>query len=205
MEYLKKVKDSALEASEPRQAERSMSSVELSALRSSPSRSAPPIARPFLRWAGGKGWLVRQLEQLFGEIEFNVYHEPFLGGGSVFFALGSGRAAYLSDKNPALIETYECIKSDPSRVVEYMRAYENQRGAYYAARDARLNCSYERSARFIYLNQTSFNGIYRENLQGIYNVPYGDRTKPFLEETCFVRCCAGIGEFCPIFWRFRRW
>lgn len=73
---------------------------------------ASPRPRAFLRWAGGKTWLVPRIKSLFGELEFNRYHEPFLGGGSFFFAAAGGANATLSDKNDALIETYASIRSN---------------------------------------------------------------------------------------------
>jgi DNA adenine methylase len=138
--------------------------------------------RAFLRWAGGKSWLVRRIADLFGDLSFNKYHEPFLGGGSFFFAAGSSSVAYLSDKNEALIETYQAIKTDCEQVISHLRGYTNNSEEYYRIRSNETSNEYERAAQFIYLNQTSFNGIYRVNLSGVYNVPYGSRQKNFLEE-----------------------
>lgn len=140
-----------------------------------------PAPRAFLRWAGGKSWLVRRIADLFGDLSFNQYHEPFLGGGSFFFAVGGASSAYLSDKNEALIETYETIKSDCEAVIEALERFENTSEYYYSSRSDNPRTPVGRAAQFIYLNQTSFNGIYRVNLQGVYNVPYGNRQKQFLE------------------------
>lgn len=139
-------------------------------------------ARSFLRWAGGKSWLARQAAQIFGNLSFERYHEPFLGGGAFFFSLGGNPTAYLSDKNEALIEVYQCIKCDHKAVISEMRKFRNTEDEYYRVRDEVPECPYKRSARFIFLNQTSFNGLYRVNLKGVYNVPYGHRTKNFLDE-----------------------
>lgn len=139
-------------------------------------------SRAFLRWAGGKTWLARRAEQIFGPLAFNRYHEPFLGGGAFFFALEGSPTAYLSDKNEALIEVYQCLKSDHGKVIAEMGRFKNTEEDYYKARSEVLDCPFRRSARFIFLNQTSFNGIYRVNLQGVYNVPYGHRTKSFLDK-----------------------
>ncbi|RUV35982.1 Dam family site-specific DNA-(adenine-N6)-methyltransferase [Mesorhizobium sp. M7A.F.Ca.MR.148.00.0.0] len=138
--------------------------------------------RAFLRWAGGKSWLVRRFEDIFGPISFTRYHEPFLGGGSFFFAAATNVVSYLSDKNEALIETYQSIKDDCDSVIEQMRSYENTSDEYYRIRALKSEDRFERAAQFVYLNQTSFNGIYRVNLKGVYNVPYGSRTKKFLDE-----------------------
>ncbi|MBO9706647.1 MAG: Dam family site-specific DNA-(adenine-N6)-methyltransferase [Caulobacter sp.] len=151
-------------------------------------------AKAFLRWAGGKSWLVPRIEALFGSLSFARYHEPFLGGASFFFAVASGADALLSDKNEALIEVYECLKADPFRVIEYMLPLENTKECYYATRDARPTRDYERAAHFIYLNHTSFNGIYRVNLNGVYNVPYGYRTKPFLDEAALIAASRALRQ-----------
>lgn len=138
--------------------------------------------KPFLRWAGGKNWLVKHLNKIIGNIQFENYHEPFLGGGAIFFALEPSKQSYLSDLNEELIDTYLALKTDPKRVIEALKVYENTEDFYYRIRDRESTEPAEKAARFIYLNQTSFNGIYRVNQQGKYNVPYGYRSKPFLEE-----------------------
>lgn len=143
-------------------------------------------SRAFLRWAGGKTWLARQSEQIFGRLNFARYHEPFVGGGAFFFALPGTPHAYLSDKNEALIEVYQCLKDDHCKVISAMRGLKNTEEEYYRLRSLIPECRYDRAARFIYLNQTSFNGLYRVNLKGVYNVPYGHRTKNFLDEAALV-------------------
>jgi DNA adenine methylase len=137
--------------------------------------------KPFLRWAGGKNWLVRRAEALFGPIAFVRYHEPFVGGGSFFFSLPRGTAAFLSDTNEALIETYCAVRDDCEKVIEILSTLTNNAATYYEIRAAKPECRSTRAAYFIYLNQTSYNGIYRVNLRGEYNVPYGFRTKDFVQ------------------------
>lgn len=153
------------------------------------SQDSAISARPFLRWAGGKNWLVRRVADLFGQLQFNNYHEPFLGGGAFFFAVGSGHKAFLSDFNGELIETYKSLRDDVEDVISIMREFSNTSDFYYELRDEKTDCPVRRAAIFIYLNQTSYNGIYRVNLKGVYNVPYGSRTKPFLD-TDTLRACA---------------
>ena len=138
--------------------------------------------KPFLRWAGGKSWLIKHLDQIIGEQVFNNYHEPFLGGGSIYFYLSPKNKAYLSDLNGELISTYKAIKESPDGVIAQLKQYHNTSEDYYAIRERVPQTSCEVAARFIFLNQTSFNGIYRVNANGKYNVPYGNRTKEFLEE-----------------------
>lgn len=138
-------------------------------------------AKPFLRWAGGKKWLLKELHNFLPSEEYGNYHEPFLGGGAVFFHLKPERISFLNDLNRELIETYNCLKEDVENVIEALGSYENSREFYYKERSKNYKSSIQRAARFIYLNQTSFNGIFRVNLRGEYNVPFGNRTKDFLE------------------------
>lgn len=138
--------------------------------------------KPFLRWAGGKSWLIKYLDKIIGNQSFNNYHEPFLGGGSIYFYLSPKNTAYLSDLNGELISTYKAIKESPDDVIAQLQQYHNTSADYYTIRQSVPRTPCEVAARFIFLNQTSFNGIYRVNAKGEYNVPYGNRTKEFLEE-----------------------
>jgi len=137
--------------------------------------------KPFLRWAGGKSWLTKHLSNFIPRTGYNKYHEPFLGGGSIFFHLKPGEA-YLSDLNQELIETYLQIKDDVNSVIDELKKFENTEEYYYHMRLAKFTNPAAKAAQFIYLNQTSFNGIYRVNLKGEYNVPYGYRNKDFIDE-----------------------
>jgi DNA adenine methylase len=143
-------------------------------------------AGPFLRWAGGKSWFINQISDQLAELEFNDYHEPFLGGGAVFFSISRTGEAYLSDSNESLIETYTCVRDNPELVIRHMRSYENTEDCYYQTRAEKLSGRYQRAAQFIYMNQTSYNGIYRVNLKGEYNVPYGKRSKQFLDKSTIL-------------------
>lgn len=138
---------------------------------------------PFLRWAGGKRWLLKHIQQI-GSIEYNDYHEIFLGGAAVFFSLEKYNKAFLSDLNSELIETYVCVKEDLNNVLDVLKSFRNTETQYYKIRKAVYEKDYERAAKFIYLNQTSFNGIYRVNRDGVFNVPYGFRpsTYDFINE-----------------------
>ena len=132
--------------------------------------------KPFLRWAGGKTWLIKELDTYLPP-NFNNYHEPFVGGGSVFIYLKStGRIlnrAYLSDKNEDLINAFKAVKEDPNSLIEYLKKFKNNKEFYYHLRKKNFQNQIEKAAQFIFLNRTSFNGIYRVNLKGKYNVPYG--------------------------------
>jgi DNA adenine methylase len=137
--------------------------------------------KPFLRWAGGKNWLIKHLDNFLPKCGFNDYHEPFLGGGSIYLSIKPTNRAYLSDLNKELIEVYQFLKSDPEKIIKVLESYKKTSEFYYKIREQEFQDPIKRAARFIFLNQTSYNGIYRVNLQGKYNVPYAQRSKNFLE------------------------
>ena len=131
---------------------------------------------PILRWAGGKSWLFSKLPELLPS-KFNNYHEPFLGGGSVYLflkenSLIKGRS-FLSDLNPDLINCYRQLRNNYPELIKRLSKYKNTESYYYMVRSSNTECRLEKAANFLYLNRTSFNGIFRVNLQGEYNVPYG--------------------------------
>jgi DNA adenine methylase len=140
---------------------------------------------PFLKWAGGKRWLVKRHIEFFPE-NFNVYYEPFLGAGSVYFYL-KPRQAFLADINEELIIAYNAIKNNWTRLHEILVIHQENHSSdyYYSIRDESPIDPIERAARFIYLNRTCFNGIYRVNLQGRFNVPKGSKDSVLLESDNF--------------------
>jgi DNA adenine methylase len=126
-----------------------------------------------IRWAGGKRWLLKHFDE-FTPQSYNNYHEPFIGGASVFLHLNPPKHAYLSDSNAELINAYQQIRDNLEKVWSILKTYKNTKEEYYTIRDkANYRVAHKKAARFLYLNRTSFNGIYRVNLKGIYNVPYG--------------------------------
>lgn len=138
------------------------------------------VVPPFLRWTGSKRWFTKDFISDFLPEKFNNYHEPFLGGGAVFFHLKStcldtNRRFFISDSNSELINCYVKLKEDVCKVVYYLAKYRNTEEEYYHIRASRPRNSFKQAARFIYLNRTSFNGIYRVNSNGDYNVPFGKR------------------------------
>lgn len=136
------------------------------------------MIKPFLRWAGGKTWLTNHMNELLPKT-INNYYEPFLGGGSMFFYLKSkgliNGKCYLSDSNEELINAYKVLKSNPKELFELLKVQKNNENEYYRIRNTEFSTNIERASRFIYLNKTSFNGIYRVNKNGKYNVPFGHR------------------------------
>ena len=129
----------------------------------------------FIRWAGGKNWLVPYVQELVGDLKYNNYHEPFMGGASVFFSIEPPQRSFLSDVNNELVDTFCAIRDNPQRVIAYLKEKKVDSESYYAIRESSPRGKYQRAARFLYLNTYSFNGIYRVNKQGKYNVPYGHR------------------------------
>lgn len=140
-----------------------------------PSLLVPPSARAFLRWAGGKAWLLPVFNELVQGRNFRRYFEPFLGGGSIFLGYDGYEEAWLSDLNDELITTYACIRDNPRRVLTLLGGFPRTEEAYYVIRSKAYEDPFYRAARMLYLNYHSFNGIYRVNSKGLYNVPFGRR------------------------------
>ena len=134
------------------------------------------MLEPFLKWAGGKRWLVQRYNNFLPK-RFNRYFEPFLGSGSVFFNL-LPHSGILADKNEELINAYQAIKIAPRKIHKRLKYYQKRHNEnfYYKTREIIPNDPLERAARFIYLNRTCFNGLYRVNRQGRFNVPMGSKT-----------------------------
>src|SRR4051794_36588358 len=125
---------------------------------------------PFLKWAGGKRRLREEiLDHLPEPARGRRYFEPFLGSGAVFFALRPPKAV-LSDLNAELVEVFETVRDDVDGVIQKLLPLTNNREVFYAVRSQRPSTSAGRAARFIFLNKTCFNGLYRVNLRGEFNV-----------------------------------
>ena len=140
--------------------------------------------RPFLKWVGGKGQLLQRLLPNIPE-GFGNYHEPFVGGGALFFALTRERKlvrkqANLSDVNEELIDTYRALRDSVDDVIEALAQHRYESEYYYEVRavDPWGLTRAERAARMIFLNRCGFNGLYRVNKSGQFNVPFGRYTNP---------------------------
>jgi DNA adenine methylase len=139
---------------------------------------APP--RPFLKWAGGKSKLIQQYKQYLPNIhDYKTYHEPFLGGGALFFYLLPTKAV-LTDINSELITTYLCVRDKLEELLGTLKLHEfyHNRDYYYKVRGNPGSTDVEKAARLIYLNRTCFNGLYRVNSKGEFNVPLGKYDNP---------------------------
>jgi DNA adenine methylase len=141
---------------------------------------------PFLKWAGGKRWLTTSYPNLF-QHSFRRYIEPFLGSGAVFFHLLPDRSI-LSDSNPRLIETYAAIRDKHQAVLRHLKTHHNNHSKdyYYHVRQTRYRTDCTRAAQFIYLNRTCWNGLYRVNRKGEFNVPIGTKTSVLTENDDFA-------------------
>lgn len=128
---------------------------------------------PLLKWAGGKRQLLKHLLPLLPQ-HINTYYEPFFGGGALFFALRP-RLAVISDKNPELTNCYTQVRDQPDAVIDVLKGWPNSEAQYDRIRRSSPTCPVEKAARIIYLTRLSFNGIYRLNGKGEFNVPYGHR------------------------------
>ncbi|MEH2005242.1 DNA adenine methylase [Nostoc sp.] len=140
-----------------------------------PKENSP---RPFLKWAGGKSRLIQQYIPYFPK-SYKNYYEPFLGGGAVFFYLQPS-AAILTDINGELINTYCCVRDHVEELICLLKEHKirHDKDYYYSVRNNFGGTDIEKAARLIYLNKTCFNGLYRVNSLGKFNVPLGRYDNP---------------------------
>ena len=144
-------------------------------------------AKPFVKWVGGKRQLIAQFreKQFLLPSQFNqttnTYYEPFVGGGAVFFEVLPERAV-LSDMNAELVTTYNVIKSDVEKLIRSLKEHIHEKDYFLElrAKDISKLSSIEVASRFIYLNRTGFNGLYRVNKSGQFNVPFGSYKSPVI-------------------------
>jgi len=148
------------------------------------------LVNPFIKWAGGKRGTISQILPYIPK-KFNNYFEPFVGSGALFFTLYNldllkNKKAYLFDKNEELINTYNVIKNTPKELIKILSEYQKKHSKefYYKIRELDRKDNYcelspiKKAARFIYLNKTCFNGLYRVNKKGFFNVPIGSYKNP---------------------------
>jgi DNA adenine methylase len=153
-------------------------------------------AKPFVKWVGGKRQLLPELEERLPQ-NIDVYFEPFLGGGALFFHLAHRISqAYLSDKNEELITAYKAIQMNPNLLIQELSKHKNTEEHFYQIRDVDRDSDYQwnwspiqKAARFIYLNKTCFNGLYRVNAHGQFNAPFGNYTNPKIVDSENIYAC----------------
>lgn len=153
------------------------------------------ITYPVVKWAGGKRQLLFEITKNMPK-NFNRYFEPFIGGGAVFFELQLENS-YISDINPELINLYNVIKSEPEALVEDLKKHINDLDYFLKIRNADRKSGYKKwsavrkASRFVYLNRTCFNGLYRVNSKGEFNVPFGYYKNPrIIDEANILNCSA---------------
>jgi DNA adenine methylase len=169
-----------------------------SLFRGSTEESGEPIAQPFLKWAGGKWAIAPTIASLFpADARERVYREPFLGGGAMFFYLRPARA-HLSDSVADLIDTYKIVRKSVEPLIKQLEALRETHSSdqYYAVRE-RFNLEpkaskLERATWLIYLNKTCFNGLFRTNNKGLFNVPAGRFRDPKIVNPDKIRLASAV-------------
>lgn len=156
-------------------------------------------AKPFLKWAGGKRTSLEHIRKVY-PAKIDRYIEPMMGGGAVFFDLLPERSV-ISDTNEELINAYKVVRNDVDGLISVLSSHESSGVGlpmeehevfYYNLRSANLSrlCPVERAARFIFLNRTCFNGLYRVNKSGAFNVPCGKYKNPTVCDVANLRACS---------------
>ena len=151
----------------------------------SQSHSVPSALPPVLKWPGGKRLLLRHLHPHVPAV-FEHYFEPFLGSAALFFSL-QPKLAHLSDINPELINFYVQLKNRCESLLAELQGYSNDADTYYNLRDTDPPGDLRRAARFFYLTRTSFNGIYRTNRNGRFNVPFANNGRSIVSDVKLFR------------------
>lgn len=151
---------------------------------------------PIVKWAGGKRQLLADLRKNMPKA-YNRYFEPFIGGGALFFDI-QPENAYISDINPELINLYQVIKGNVDDLIDDLGQHENTEEYFYELRNIDRNGKYKKwsdvkkASRFIYLNRTCFNGLYRVNSKGEFNVPFGRYSNPRIVDENNLKNCSKL-------------
>jgi DNA adenine methylase len=155
-----------------------------------PCFERPAYPRPFLKWAGGKSRVLPQYQPYFPR-RFKTYYEPFLGGGAVFFYLLPQRAV-LADINDELVNVYQCIRNHVDDLIQRLIVHQKRhcKEYYYTIRSNPRQDPVARAARLLYLNKTCFNGLYRENSKGQFNVPMGRYKNPTICDPALLKAAS---------------
>jgi DNA adenine methylase len=151
-----------------------------------PTPTERDALKPLFRWPGGKRWLVDRLLELLPPNLEGRYFEPFVGGGALFFAYQPERSV-IADSNHDLMNSYRVLRDSPAELADLLASWSTDEETYYRVRAEDPADSLHRAARFIYLTTLAFNGIYRVNLGGKFNVPYGHRSYQLGSGDLFAR------------------
>jgi len=158
-----------------------------------------PLAQPFLKWAGGKRQLLTEIRKYVPK-KFNNYFEPFIGGGAVLFDL-QPKHAFVNDANGELINLYNVIKDSPDELIKAAKEHRNTEEYFYQLRSQDRDKSFaklsfvERASRIVFLNKTCYNGLFRVNSQGQFNVPFGNYANPVIVDEVVIRAVSRyLGE-----------
>lgn len=147
--------------------------------------------QPFVKWVGGKRQLIKGIGKYIPKGNYK-YYEPFVGGGAVFFDL-QPKKAVINDYNFELINTYNVIKNKVEELIQYLKTYPNDEEFYYKMREFDRKKEYKnwsevrKASRFIYLNKTCYNGLYRVNQAGYFNTPFGRYKNPNIVNDVILR------------------
>lgn len=152
--------------------------------------------RPFIKWAGGKRQLIDEIISSF-PANYGRYFEPFIGGGALFFAIQPDNA-YISDINPELVNLYNVVKNDVNSLIKDLGRYKNTEDDFYKVRNLDRKSSYKKyskirkASRFMFLNKTCYNGLYRTNSEGHFNVPFGFYKSPNIIDKQNLELCSEL-------------
>jgi DNA adenine methylase len=167
--------------------------VNLGELRARAALALSTSPRPFLRWAGSKRALLSHIVEALPD-RYGAYHEPFMGSASLFFLLRPPEA-FLSDSCSELVETFAAVRDSPETILRYLALWMPGSEFFYHVRSNRSSGRYKRAAEFIYLNKTCWNGLYRVNSRGEFNVPYGlPKTDSIIDRANFRACATALSE-----------
>ncbi len=155
------------------------------------------MCKPIIKWVGGKRQLIKELKKLMPN-KYNRYFEPFVGGGALFFELKPANA-FINDYNEELINLYKVVRDNHEKLINDVTKHKNESEYYYKIRvlDRDMKkfkklTDINRASRFLYLNKTGFNGLYRVNSKGEYNVPFGRYKNPNYCEPVNIKACSEL-------------
>lgn len=154
------------------------------------------MCKPVLKWVGGKRQLISDIQKNLPS-NYNSYFEPFIGGGALFFHLKK-TGCHINDFNEDLVNVYEVVKKQPHKLIASLKEHKNTEEHYYETRALDRNSEFskmsavDKASRFIFLNRTGFNGLYRVNRSGQNNVPFGKYENPQIVDADNILACSKL-------------